>query len=155
MGRLFDIAAIMAACAILAAGCAGPSGPSAPSNPRASSSPSARSVSSKPARIESVPAGDTHCIIAPELRQALRVVAVTNLSEPYLKIQVKVENLTAAPLKFRYRIEWFDWQGNPLPFASEAYIPWTLRPHEIASVLTASPTPAAMDFGVMFVPPLQ
>jgi hypothetical protein len=93
-------------------------------------------------------------IIAPELQSIIRVkgVGLAHPPDAYLKIQVNVENLTAAPQQFRYRIEWFDQDGARVPVDGEGFSPWTLRPHEVSSIAATAPAPAAADFGIAFVP---
>ena len=73
----------------------------------------------------------------------------------YLKIQVTVQNMTATPQQFSYRIEWFDQDGAGLPLVGEEFIPWMLLPHEVASLAATAPMPMAADFGIAFVPTVK
>jgi uncharacterized protein YcfL len=127
--------ALAAGCFILAVGCAAPehTGPPHAAQP-----------------LETV--GAKRYIIAPELAPLLRVVKVKQDHGDFLKIQVDVENLTAAPLNFRYHIEWFDQDGQLLTMARGGYFSWMLQPREISSIAATAPVPAAADFGIAFVP---
>ena len=69
-----------------------------------------------------------------------------------LKIQVNVENKTQTSQWFRYRIEWFDHDGAPLPLDDKEFTPWMLRAGEMSSIVATAPAPAAVDFGIAFVP---
>ena len=97
---------------------------------------------------------DKRYLIAPQLHGLLRVVGVRfrRLANGYLTIQVNLQNLTDAPQRFNYRIEWFDKDGALLPLASQAYVPWMLMAREVSSVVATAPTPMAEDFGIAFVP---
>jgi hypothetical protein len=146
MGRLFKKwtrTALAAGWVLLAGGCAGPSGATVPSQ------------SAPPAQPAPSPAeADKRFIIAPELESVLRVkgVGLSHPPEGYLKIQVNVENMTATPQRFSYRIEWFDQDGAPLPVDGEGFSPWMLRPHEVSSISATAPAQSAADFGIAFVP---
>jgi uncharacterized protein YcfL len=72
-------------------------------------------------------------------------------ADAYLKIQVNVQNKTDAPLRFRYSIEWFDKDGARLLTGGE-FMPWMLLPHEMSPIAATSPSPAAVDFGIAFIP---
>jgi hypothetical protein len=99
-------------------------------------------------------ASDKRFIISPKLEGILQVVSVgSNRREGgLLKIQVNVQNLTAAPQQFRYRIEWFDQDGSPLPLTGDEFMPWSLLPRELSSIAVTAPAAAAADFGIAFVP---
>jgi uncharacterized protein YcfL len=70
--------------------------------------------------------------------------------EGYLKIQLNVQNLTGAPKHFRYRIDWYDQDGQGLPLAGATAMDWMLLSHETSFLAATSPTPAAKDFRVIF-----
>jgi uncharacterized protein YcfL len=120
-----------------AGGCAAPAGPATPAPP--------------PPRPS---AADQRFVLAPELERVLQVVSVALSNPPgaFLKIQVNVQNRTETPQRFRYRIAWFDKDGAPLPLAGGEFIPWMLLPRERSSIAATAPAPAAVDFGIAFVP---
>jgi hypothetical protein len=95
-------------------------------------------------------------VLAPGLERVLQVVSValTNPPDAYLKIQVNVQNKTDVSQWFRYRIEWFDKDGAPLPLAGE-FTRWMLLPHEMSSIAATSPAAAALDFEIAFVPDIK
>ena len=132
---------LMAGWVLWAVGCAAPAGP-------ATSAPPAPPPPQRPS------APDPRFVLAPGLERVLQVVSVglTNPPGAFLKIQVNVQNRTQSPLRFRYRIEWFDKDGAPLPLDGGVFIPWMLLPRESSSIAATAPAPAAVDFGIAFVP---
>jgi uncharacterized protein YcfL len=98
---------------------------------------------------------DKRVVIDPALAQVIRIVGIksTSGSEGFLKMQVNVENLTAAPRQFSYRIDWFDRLGVALPMADSSLLPWMLLGHEVSFLAATAPTPAAKDFRITFVGP--
>jgi len=125
----------------LTGGCAAPAGPAAPATP-----------APPPPPLQS--AADQRFVLAPELERVIQVVSV-RLIHPqgaFLKIQVNVQNKTEAPLRFRYRIEWFNQDGVRLPQAGGEFFPWMLLPHEMSSIAVTAPAQAAADFGIAFAP---
>jgi hypothetical protein len=91
----------------------------------------------------------------PSLDRAIHVLKVQSSTgaEGYLKIQVDVENRGATPQHFSYSIEWLDESGGPLPRASNGFLDWVLRAHEVSSIAVTAPTPVARDFHITFVGP--
>ena len=79
-------------------------------------------------------------------------VLLDNPPGTYLKIEVTVQNISDAPQRFSYRIEWFDKEGERLQLGTDDAIPWMLMPHEVSSIAMTAPTPMAADFGIAFVP---
>ena len=79
-------------------------------------------------------------------------MSLANPSGAYLKIQVNVQNMTAAPQQFLYRIDWFDRDGGRLPLGADNFMPWMLLPGEVSSIAATAPVPIAVDFGIAFVP---
>ena len=141
----------MAGGVVLGGGCAAPSS-SAP-NP-ATPAPAAPVIPAQPAPQSQV-SDESRFIIVPALQKVLRIASVTLTNAPgaLLKFQINVQNLTDAPQRFSYRIEWFDKDGAPLPMASGQFTPWMLMPREVSSIVATAPTPTAADFGIAFVPP--
>jgi uncharacterized protein YcfL len=129
----------------LAGGCATPAGTANTPAPAAQTPPQRPDASEK------------RFVIAPQLRGLLYVVSVrsSRLANGYLTIQVNLQNLTDAPQRFNYRIEWFDKDGARLPLASQASISWMLMAREMSSVVATAPTLMAEDFGIAFVPALN
>jgi uncharacterized protein YcfL len=147
--------ALAAGVAALAAGCAAPANTTTtatqtPANPTTTPAPQIQTSPQRPS------AADKRFIIAPELLSVLHVVRVLLDNHPgtYLKIEVTVQNMTDAPQKFSYRIDWFDKEGERLPLGADN-IPWTLLPREVSSVAATAPAPTAADFGIAFVPTVK
>jgi hypothetical protein len=140
--------ACMVGLAALAGGCATSAGTAKTPAPAA---PVAQVPSQRP------DASDKRFVIASQLHGLLHVVSVRSwrLANGYLTIQVNLQNLTDAPQRFNYRIEWFDKDGALLPLASQAYVPWMLMARELSSIVVTAPTPMAEDFGIAFVPALK
>jgi uncharacterized protein YcfL len=95
---------------------------------------------------------DKRVFIAPELQELVklrRVIFYTTRSG-FLKIQVDLQNLSAAPLRFNYRIFWYDKEGSALPNADTDAIPWMLLGKETSSIAVTAPTESAVDFSVAF-----
>jgi uncharacterized protein YcfL len=99
-------------------------------------------------------AADQRFVVAPELELIIHVVSVRLMHPPgeFLKIQINVRNKTEAPQRFRYRIEWFDADGLPLPLPEGELRPWMLLPREMSSIAVTAPGHAAVDFEIAFVP---
>jgi uncharacterized protein YcfL len=137
--------ALLAGLSFWSGGCAAP----APPPTRAD-----RTAAPRQPPPQSPAASDKRFIIAPELEHVIHVVNVrlTNPPGAYVKIQVTVENMTAARQHFSYRIDWFDENGTLLPLESQEFTPWMLLPHEVSSIAVTAPMPAAVDFGIAFVP---
>jgi uncharacterized protein YcfL len=125
----------------LAGGCAAPVGTTGPATPG-------------PPPPQGQSAADQRFVLAPELERVLQVVRVplTNPPGGFLKIQANVRNRTQASQWFHYRIEWFDKDGARLPLGGEGFTPWMLLPGEKSSIAATAPAPAAVDFGIAFVP---
>jgi hypothetical protein len=140
MGRLSK-AVLLAGWVLWTGGCAEPAATSSPAKPASPAPPSQNG-------------SDKRFIIAPELESTLHVVSVLLNHPPgdYLKIQVTVQNLTAAPQQFSYLIDWFDQEGAKVPLTGPEFMPWMLLPHEVSSIAVTAPTPTAADFGIAFVP---
>jgi uncharacterized protein YcfL len=96
---------------------------------------------------------DKRVVIDPALDKAIRIVGIKSTTGPegYLKIQLNVQNLTGSPRRFSYRIDWFDRDGQELPMAASALLPWMLLSHETSFLAATAPTPAAKDFRVTFL----
>ena len=156
MGRLYKRwarTALISGWVVLAGGCATPTPKASPAAP---AQPAAQPAVQPPSQRESV-SPDTRYIIVPSLEHALHVVSVSLINRPgaFLKIQVNVQNLTEAPQRFRYRIDWFNQDGARLPLAGPEYISWMLLPREASSIAATAPAPAAADFEIAFVPDVK
>lgn len=143
-----------AGCFMAAAGCATPPGAEGAAKPGASVH-QAQPAGTQPATGQPTQStSDKRFIIAPELAGIIQVVDV-RMSKPsagLLKFQVNVQNMTATPQRFSYRVEWFDEDGNALPQDSGEFNSWMLRSHEISIIVGTSPARTATDFGIAFVP---
>jgi uncharacterized protein YcfL len=95
---------------------------------------------------------DPRFVLAPELERSLHVVSVGLTQGAFLKIQVNVQNKTDVPVRFRYRIEWFDKDGALLPLAGEKFMPWMLLPRETSLIAATALASSAVDFEIAFVP---
>jgi hypothetical protein len=127
-----------------AGGCASPPGTTVPARAASPASPAPPTQTDE----------DKRFILAPELERVLKVVSVRLIHPPgtSLKIQVNVKNQTQTSQWFRYRIEWFDHDGAPLPLDDKEFTPWMLMAGEMSSIVATAPAPAAVDFGIAFVP---
>jgi len=131
---------------VVAGGCAGSAGPTA--------APTGPTTPARPVPPLSQSPADQRYVLDPALKRVLQVVRVrlTNAPSGYLKIQVNVQNKTQAPQWFSYRIEWFDQDGARLPLDGKEFTPWMLLAGETSLIAATSPAPAAVDFGIEFVP---
>ena len=134
----------MAGWLALAGGCAAPAVPTAPATPQTPAPPPPSNQSS----------ADRRYVLSPGLEPVIRVLNVRLIHPPrdFLKIQVNVQNKTETPQRFRYRIEWFDADGERLPLPGGELRLWTLLPHEMSSIAVTAPAHAATDFEIAFVP---
>jgi len=109
---------------------------------------------SVPPPISNQSSADRRFVLSPELEPVIRVLSVRLIHPPrdFLKIQVNVQNKTDVPRRFRYRIEWFDADGERLPLPGGELRSWTLLPHEMSSIAVTAPAHAAADFEIAFVP---
>jgi hypothetical protein len=145
MGRSFNkwaARALMAGWVGLAGGCAAPAAPA--------TTPAPAPPLPAPKQAEEI----KRFIIAPELEAVLHVVSV-RLIHPegaLLKIQVNLQNRTQVSQWFRYRIEWFDSDGDLLRQADRELSPWMLMAGEMSSIVATAPSPVAADFEIAFVP---
>jgi uncharacterized protein YcfL len=96
---------------------------------------------------------DKRVVMDPALGHAIHIVGIKSATGPegYLKIQLNVQNLTDSPRQFSYRIVWFDRDGQELPLAALAPLPWTLLSRETSLLAATAPTPAAKDFRITFL----
>ncbi len=103
-------------------------------------------------KTESAPPPDKRITIDPSLAGALRVLKVQSATgaEGYLKIQVDVENRSAAPRRFSYSIDWLDANGSLLPQLSNGFLKWMLRGRETSSIAATAPDSLAKDFRITF-----
>ena len=108
--------------------------------------------STPPPVTQAQPGADKRVVIDSSLTKFIKIVRITSKMSPegYLKIQLNVQNLTGAPKHFRYRIDWYDQDGQGLPLAGATAMDWMLLSHETSFLAATSPTPAAKDFRVIF-----
>ena len=95
---------------------------------------------------------DKRVVIDPALENVIQIVGVKSTlgTEGFLKIQVDVQSLIDSSKQFSYRIDWFDRNGQELPMAASAPMPWMLLSRETSFLAATAPTPAARDFRITF-----
>jgi uncharacterized protein YcfL len=89
------------------------------------------------------------------LNNIVRIVGVNVATgeEGFLRIQVRVENLTSRARNFTYRVEWFDENGMIIEQPAGVARPRTIEAREVMAITATAPTPRAKDFMIKFLEP--
>ena len=96
---------------------------------------------------------DKRVIVDPDLGAAARLLSIVKSGpeQPYLRVEVNIQNQTESAQSFFYQFDWTDAFGNSLNMETPI-IPITLMAHEPTGVVAISPSPLPRNFCVYFFP---